>query len=74
LEVGGELGLGGDARVGEEEAFVAVVGDEDFDFGVDFLGGEEAAWGAGDEEGVDVGAWFLGWGVSYCFGRGGGGL
>jgi hypothetical protein len=45
------------------------VGDQDLDAGVDFLGGEEVAGRGGDEEVVDVGAWF--WGECYCFGRGG---
>lgn len=56
-EVGAEAGVVGDARVGEEEAFVEVVGYDYLDVLVDFAGGEELAGVVGDEEAVDVGAW-----------------
>jgi hypothetical protein len=67
-EVGFEAGLGGDARVGEEEALVEVVRDEDLDLLVDDAVGEEFAGVVGDEDAVDRGAWRV---VSWYYSLGG---
>jgi len=56
LEVGFEAGVGGDAGVGEEEAFVEVVCDDDLYGFVDAPGGEELARVGGDVNAVDAGA------------------